>query len=523
MSFNKSVSQIFSVLFVIGFMLAISPLQAVRAAVVRYAKPSASGSGDCMSWANACSLQTALAASVSSDEIWATAGTHKPASGIDRASTFQLIDGVALYGGFAGTESERIQRNPATHQTILSGDIDDNDSQTPIITDLTTVTGNTTNSYHVVTGADNAVLDGFTITAGFANGEAWESYGGGLMADYVSPTINNVTLSGNSALSYGGGMYNTSNTPSLTDVIFTANMANQGGGMINEASNPVLTNVTFSGNSAQEGGGMSNKYSSTATLTNVTFSGNTMSEGFGAGMANDYSNPILIDVTFSDNIGTNVSRGGGMSNVHSSPSLTNVTFSHNSAYLGGGMFNDTSSPSLTNVTFYSNLGNSGGGMYNGSSSPSLTNITFAHNSVFAAGGGMLNNGSSSPQIRNTIFWGNSAGAIVPAGTAQIGNINSSISSVSDSIVSGGCPTYSICTNVIVADPYLGYLGDFGGSTETYSILAGSSAIDAGNDATCPTTDQRGVSRPQGEHCDIGAFEFVFAPPPLHVYLPLIGR
>ena len=67
----------------------------------------------------------------------------------------------------------RGQRNPATNVTILSGDIDNNDSQTPIITDLATVTGNTTNSYHVVKGAHtNATLDGFTITAGNANDAA---------------------------------------------------------------------------------------------------------------------------------------------------------------------------------------------------------------------------------------------------------------------------------------------------------------------------------------------------------------
>ena len=78
---------------------------------------------------------------------------------------------MAVYGGFAGTETARDQRNPAANVTILSGDIDNNDSQTPIITDLTTVTGNTTNSYHVVTGgATGATLDGFTITAGNANG-----------------------------------------------------------------------------------------------------------------------------------------------------------------------------------------------------------------------------------------------------------------------------------------------------------------------------------------------------------------
>ncbi len=71
---------------------------------------------------------------------------------------------------------------------------------------------------------------------------------------------------------------------------------------------------------------------------------------------------------------------------------------------------------------------------------------------------------------------------------------------------GGYPR-STCTNIITADPLLGALGNYGGFTQTIPLLAGSSAIDTGNDAVCPATDQRGVTRPQGAHCDIGAYEY----------------
>jgi hypothetical protein len=73
-------------------------------------------------------------------------------------------------------------------------------------------------------------------------------------------------------------------------------------------------------------------------------------------------------------------------------------------------------------------------------------------------------------------------------------------------VQGGCPTGSTCTNLITTDPRLGTLRNYGGSTLTIPLLPGSSAINAGNDAVCPSTDQRGVTRPQSTHCDIGAFE-----------------
>ena len=79
------------------------PLQAAQAGGVLYVKPAASGTGNCSSWANACVLQTALTGAVSGDEIWVAAGIYKPGAGADRNATFQLKNGVALYGGFAGT------------------------------------------------------------------------------------------------------------------------------------------------------------------------------------------------------------------------------------------------------------------------------------------------------------------------------------------------------------------------------------------------------------------------------------
>jgi predicted outer membrane repeat protein len=432
---KKSISRIFSVLFVFIFMLSVMPLQAAHAVgmMVRYVKPVASEKGDCSNWANACELQTALTGSISGQEIWVTVGTYKPTTGTDRSATFRLIDGVALYGGFVGTETKRTQRNPATNVIILSGDIG-------------TVSDNNDNSYHVVTGAAGATLDGFTITAGKANGSG--------------------------SLSYGGGMYNSGVSPALTDVTFSSNSATSGGGMSNNSgSSPTLTDVTFSGNSAGFGGGMYNEYQSSPNLTNVTFSGNSANFD-GAGMDNTSgSSPTLTNVTFSDNVANRwAGLGGGMNNISSSPTLTNVTFSGNSADYGGGMNNISSSPTLTNVTF---SGNSASG-----------------------GGGAIENSGSTATIRNTVFWGNTA----PSG-AQIQSGSGDSSSVSDSIVQGG---YAGGTNIITADPNLGTLGNYGGLTQTIPLQAGSSAIDA-TSSNCPTTDQRGVLR-SNPTCDIGAYE-----------------
>lgn len=96
--------------------------------------------------------QTALTNAASGDEIWVGAGTYEPTTGTDRNATFQLKNGVAVYGGFAMTETQRSQRNPAANVTRLSGDLLGNDVG---------FTHNDENSYHVVTGASGATLDGF--------------------------------------------------------------------------------------------------------------------------------------------------------------------------------------------------------------------------------------------------------------------------------------------------------------------------------------------------------------------------
>jgi LPXTG-site transpeptidase (sortase) family protein len=330
------------------------------------------------------------------------------------------------------------------------------------------------------------------------------SYGGGMHNLNSSPTLTNVTFSGNTATVSGGGMYNANSNPILTDVTFSDNLSNTtGGGMLNLSSNPTLTNVTFSGNTATTfGGGMLNFNNSSPTLTNVTFSGNTAFEG--GGMLNlNNSSPTLTNVTFSGN--TAIEGGGGMHNLNSSPTLTDVTFSSNTATNGGGMYSDTnSSPNLTNVTFSGNTASSfGGGMHNNSSSPALTSVTFSGNSA-TLGGGMYNTSGSSPTLTNVIIANSASGG-------DCVNSNSSLNpaSANNLIESTGANSCDLTDgnngNIIGQDPSLGSLANNGGLTQTHALLAGSPAIDAG--ANCPATDQRGVTRPQGAGCDIGAYEF----------------
>ncbi|GAB4527828.1 MAG: hypothetical protein Fur0018_13680 [Anaerolineales bacterium] len=135
-------------------------------------------------------VQDALADAACS-EIWVAAGVYYPDEGAGQtndapASTFTLQNGVAIYGGFAGTETALSQRDVAANVTVLSGDLAQDDTNTDgdnIAETTADIQGS--NAYHVVTGSgtDNtAVLDGFTVTAGQANNNAsWpDFYGGGM-------------------------------------------------------------------------------------------------------------------------------------------------------------------------------------------------------------------------------------------------------------------------------------------------------------------------------------------------------
>ena len=264
-----------------------------------------------------------------------------------RTDTFQLISGVGIYGGFPSGGGGWETRDPNLYETILSGDIDAND-----VGDLDDPSRNE-NSYHVVTGDSvdaTAVLDGFTITAGNADGSS-HNRGGGMYNDYCSPTITNCTFSSNSS-DEGGGMYNTFSNPTVTNCTFSDNSAvaaSYGGGMRNWNSDPTVTNCTFSGNSAGSGGG-------------------------------------------------GISGGNG--------AITNCTFTGNSAVEGGGIFETYGA--ITNCTFSGNSAGSGGGGISGGNG-AITNCTFTGNSAVSYGGGMYNTFSvSDPTVTNCIFWGNTA-------------------------------------------------------------------------------------------------------------------
>ena len=218
-----------------------------------YVKSGEMGNGS--AWGNALgSLQDALAAASSGDQIWVAAETYTPGS--ERTSTFELKDGVAIYGGFAGTESNLSQRDVEDNVTILSGDIGDaGDAKDHV--------------YHVVTATRSCldpltkpvILDGFTIIGGNADGtETDQNKGGGIFIDTADPILSNLIFRSNNAgndkiIGSGGAIFAKRSNLILTETLFEFNTADNGAAIFNDESQATIINGTFCLNIADNNGG----------------------------------------------------------------------------------------------------------------------------------------------------------------------------------------------------------------------------------------------------------------------------
>lgn len=293
---------------------------------VTYVDGNAAGDADGTSWADAfVDLRAALDNARSNLEvrqIWVAAGTYRPdVPGGDRLASFELVNRVTLFGGFSGNETEVGERRPLDHRSVLSGDLNGNDDEAisnstccralgergcndaacqeavcaidPFCCneswDLSCVEltecacGNLCstfcdNSYHVVTsrGANgSAMLDGFVITAGRANGDVFElARGAGMIVEGGGPTVRNCTFIENHALTAGGAIYQ-KGTTRIVNCRFLGNSALAGGAVFNEGAGPQFTNCVFSGNTAGDsGGGAMGNLGSSPTIVNCAFSAN---------------------------------------------------------------------------------------------------------------------------------------------------------------------------------------------------------------------------------------------------------
>lgn len=307
-----------------------------------------------------------------------------------------------------------------------------------------------------------------------------------------------------------------------------------GGGIANTGT-LVVVDSTVTGNVAAGGstrsalgGGIYNDAVATLTLTGSTVSGNTASsslfEADGAGIDNE-GVLRLIRSTVSGNrsISSVHGYGGGIfdyqnnSLVVSSSTISGNTIEAPGNAQGGGIFIESGSVAVTNSTIAGNVVSGGddhgrgGGIYDSSTTLILSSSTIAGNhstAPFGMGGGVYSEGT--PEVSSTIIAGNTAD------TGRDCMINNAPSSQGHNLIGSGasCLAFQdgvnndqVGTNLSPVDPKLGPLAANGGPTKTRALKAGSPAIDAAGRTMCDTSrDQRGVTRPRGAGCDIGAFE-----------------
>ncbi len=285
----------------------------------------------------------------------------------------------------------------------------------------------------------------------------------------TNPNAPGLQLSGNNARRIFS--IQSTGVVTLSSLAVVDGMADYGGGIVNEGV-LVINAGAVSGNRA--GGGYFN----------------TGGAIYNAGILTiDHS---IFDGNQSDG------DGGGISN-YGTLTANNSTFSGNQAGNEGGGINNQVTLTLNNTTFSGNQAGSEGGGITNYGTLTANNTTFSDNQAGSGGGGISNYGTL--HLRNSIIANSPAGGDCRNHATVATNANNLIASIG----SDACGiTNGANGSLVGVDPLLSSLGDYGAPTPTFALLAGSPAIDSG--ANCLSTDQRGVARPQGTACDIGAFE-----------------
>jgi predicted outer membrane repeat protein len=441
---------------------------------VIFVNPAATGSDDGTSWDNAyTSLQSALGSAGQGDEIWVAAGTYLPHA-TDAAVSFNMIEGVDLYGGFTGFEFAREARDWSTNETILSGDIG--------------TTGDASdNSYHVVVGA-SARLDGFTVIAGNARGTSPDNFGGGMYNEDVAPVVANCWFKQNHAINDGGAMLNTGGSVMIEDCTFSDNTAGILGAALRAYQCRLdVTGCLFTDNAAVHDGGGVSGYGAVGRIADSAFNGNSGVQGGAMCLEHD-SYVAVVDCSFTRNIAT-VEGGAVYSDNRTVVEVTDCEFQGNTAPTGGAIYS-LHTLRLTGSMLCGNLSTAdGAGAYvSGDGQREIINCTFSANQADGNGGAIYYAGTHTTDIINCVLWGNTAGTdselAVESGTPTVASTcieggYTGVGNIGDG--SGDDPLF-------VQIPNAGADATWGTDDDDYGDLrlsANSPCIDAGDNASVP--------------------------------------
>ena len=472
--------RIFLVAAILGASL-LSPVlanQTANAASVEkilYVDADAAGANDGTSWTDAFTkLQDALTAAGSGTshgiwQIWVAEGVYYPDEGVGKTDGYNLQfftpgNNLQIYGGFKGDETSLSERDWQAYPTILSGDINQDDTNTD--------GNNIDESYHDIGGRNNSDsvvyyyendgttrLDGFIITGGYSSnmgggiyiqyadpqlynlkimGNYSEINGGGIgiftgSGHPASPYLDNIWFEGNGVYDpadgclgcYGGGLYSNGATFTMTNVGFKNNRAMMGGGAAFTYGGTVTVDgALFEDNSASyQGGAIMLYYSGTTNIKNASFVDNYAEMGGAINLQSGYSDGVfnLSRASFTGNYTTNISSGnvhtGGAINIlnFAKVNLANVYFAGNyvqGAWDGGAVYNETNVMNIQNGVFMGNSASRGGGIFSWIGvTDTFSNLTFQGNVGSSVGGalGLCGWGTLSyGTMNNSILWGDTS-------------------------------------------------------------------------------------------------------------------
>lgn len=352
-------------------------------------------------------------------------------------------------------------------------------------------------------------------------------------------TLQNLTLRGGDGGEFGGGgVLTLGGTLTLIRCRVEENQAIRGGGIFGTFDGDAMPRISLSestvtDNAAASDGGGVGLFLGFLTVTKSTIAGNT-AQGFGGGIYSESSHPHLTDSTVT---GNTAHWGGGIASqsltTHNTAdpndlTLTNSTVAENAATeSGGGVYLAVSNFTLTNSTVARNTAGMNGGGIAGTSIYDdlvLTYGTVAHNTAGVKGGGLsLRNGSGiRPEERGstTLVYSLIAGNAAPSGREIASEDSAAVITGQYNLFgyTGDAGLQNVIPRptdiipvpgVLLPDILSPTLGNHGGPTRTLALVAGSPAVDAilSSLKTCDGADQRGILRPKGIGCDIGAFEW----------------
>jgi hypothetical protein len=447
------------------------------------------------------------------------------------------LQGCTHTGGNYGADT--IQLSPAPYGLTVGGPADAMGADNQV-GDLDTIDSLTIHSpggtpiigspgYRVIDAYGPLTLENVAIVGGNAGGAT----GGGIRSNVVGPlNLSNVIVDGNTALggggiwaqaailvntrvsnnhsgSSGGGLEGTPGSFTLTTSTVTNNHAHNGAGGGIHGLFTLIDSTVTNNDATGNGGGLEGS----GAITGSTIKDNTSSAGDGGGIAGPVSPLTITDSTISGNQVTGTNREGGgifFPAAGGAMSVTNSTISGNRATgWGGGVstgFNTNSTVNLRGVTVNRNVANTDGNTqgYGGGIDQAPGSFINLSNTI-VAGNTFVNTGSATmPSDCNT----NPSGG-PPKVVSQGYNLFGEITGCSITMAAGD-------QTIGPADPLVAPLANNGGPTQTSALQPGSPAIDAGSPAVpgsatqaCTTSDQRGVGRPQGPACDIGAYEYPY--------------